>query len=79
MRRVIEAMKINESEGVWFLDEAQIKKMMQAVLDGEHDKVDWLEEDAGSLLTPVRDFFTKFRERTSELTNSSGTPSQSSN
>jgi len=65
--RVISLMELEEeSEKSWYVDRQRLPQMMELLLDGDHDSVDWLEQDSAECVKVYRDFFLYYAERMSE-------------
>ena len=67
-RMLIEARDLGDE---WLFDIDKIGKMMKIVLEGPHDKVDWLDEEVVTCSEAYQDFFSAFRKKIAALVSGS--------
>lgn len=70
--RTIALMDIDEEAKprAWYLNRETLPKVMRLILDGPHDEIDWLKQDAQETMKAYRDFFQHYAQKISASENS---------
>jgi len=52
----------------WYMNREALPRMMKMILDGPHEKVNWLKQSQVETMRAYRDFFTHVAKNLKELT-----------
>jgi hypothetical protein len=61
--RITDQTEHTDGERYWFQEREKCNAVMREILDGNHDGVDWYEEDCSNVQGAYRDFFDLYRQK----------------